>query len=105
MINDNDNCLPFDFRYVYVTTEQASENMSLLNHSKLFAFFAIITAPLVANAPDGLYQLLQQLNGIFFIPSFEGREHKLLDLFVKGSFCNYCHPSSQRVWEVGYRKQ
>ena len=24
--------------------------------------------PFVANAPDGLYQLLQQLNGIFFIP-------------------------------------
>ena len=30
--------------------------------------FAIAVAPLVANAPDGLYQLLQQLNGIFFIP-------------------------------------
>ena len=29
---------------------------------------AIATAPLVADAPDGLYQLLQQLNGIFFIP-------------------------------------
>ncbi len=25
-------------------------------------------APLVAKAPEGLYQLLQQLNGIFFIP-------------------------------------
>ena len=36
--------------------------------SSLLAFFAIVTAPLVANAPDGLYQLLQQLNGIFFIP-------------------------------------
>jgi len=36
--------------------------------SSILAFFAIITAPLVANAPDGLYQLLQQLNGIFFIP-------------------------------------
>ncbi len=32
------------------------------------AVFAIIAAPLVANAPEGLYQLLQQLNGIFFIP-------------------------------------
>lgn len=32
------------------------------------AVFAIGTAPLVANAPEGLYQLLQQLNGIFFIP-------------------------------------
>ncbi|GAL79944.1 sodium/myo-inositol cotransporter [Algibacter lectus] len=27
-----------------------------------------MVAPMVANAPDGLYQLLQQLNGIFFIP-------------------------------------
>ena len=36
--------------------------------SAILAFFAIAVAPLVANAPDGLYQLLQQLNGIFFIP-------------------------------------
>ena len=36
--------------------------------SSILAFFAIVTAPLVASAPDGLYQLLQQLNGIFFIP-------------------------------------
>jgi SSS family solute:Na+ symporter len=36
--------------------------------SSVLAFFAILTAPLVAGAPDGLYQLLQQLNGIFFIP-------------------------------------
>ena len=36
--------------------------------SATLAIVAIITAPFVANAPDGLYQLLQQLNGIFFIP-------------------------------------
>ncbi len=36
--------------------------------SSILAIFAIMVAPLVANAPDGLYQLLQQLNGIFFIP-------------------------------------
>ncbi len=36
--------------------------------SALLAFFAITIAPFVANAPEGLYQLLQQLNGIFFIP-------------------------------------
>ncbi|WP_308991326.1 solute:sodium symporter family transporter [Mariniflexile litorale] len=34
----------------------------------VLAIFAILVAPMVANAPDGLYQLLQQLNGIFFIP-------------------------------------
>lgn len=36
--------------------------------SALLAFVAILSAPFVANAPDGLYQLLQQLNNIFFIP-------------------------------------
>ncbi len=36
--------------------------------SALLAVFAIAIAPFVANAPEGLYQLLQQLNGIFFIP-------------------------------------
>ena len=36
--------------------------------STILAIFGILAAPMVANAPDGLYQLLQQLNGIFFIP-------------------------------------
>ena len=36
--------------------------------STILAVFAIGIAPFVANAPEGLYQLLQQLNGIFFIP-------------------------------------
>ena len=36
--------------------------------SFVLAIFAIGVAPFIAHAPDGLYQLLQQLNGIFFIP-------------------------------------
>lgn len=36
--------------------------------SAILAIAAIFAAPMVANASDGLYQLLQQLNGIFFIP-------------------------------------
>ncbi|UBM58986.1 solute:sodium symporter family transporter [Marinilongibacter aquaticus] len=48
------------------------EEMQLVKIGKwvavLLAVFAILTAPMVAQAPDGLYQLLQQLNGIFFIP-------------------------------------
>ncbi|WP_114749112.1 solute:sodium symporter family transporter [Pleomorphovibrio marinus] len=36
--------------------------------SLILAAMAILVAPLVGNAPDGLYQLMQQLNGIFFIP-------------------------------------
>ena len=36
--------------------------------SIVLAIVAILAAPMVAGAPEGLYQLLQQLNGIFFIP-------------------------------------
>ena len=36
--------------------------------SAILAVTAIFAAPMVANASDGLYQLLQELNGIFFIP-------------------------------------
>ncbi len=36
--------------------------------SLVLALFAILAAPMVAGAPEGLYQLMQQLNGIFFIP-------------------------------------
>ena len=36
--------------------------------SSVLAVFAIFAAPMVAKAQEGLYQLLQQLNGIFFIP-------------------------------------
>ncbi|MDH3246145.1 MAG: hypothetical protein OEM26_16100, partial [Saprospiraceae bacterium] len=36
--------------------------------SAILAVFAISVAPFVANAPAGLYQLLQQLNGIFMVP-------------------------------------
>jgi len=36
--------------------------------SFILAGFSILVAPFVGNAPDGLFQLLQQLNGIFFIP-------------------------------------
>ncbi len=36
--------------------------------SLILAVFGISVAPFVANAPSGLYQLLQQLNGIFMVP-------------------------------------
>jgi SSS family solute:Na+ symporter len=49
--------------------------------SAILAIAAIIAAPLVANAPDGLYQLLQQLNGIFFIP--------IASILLAGFFTSY----------------
>lgn len=36
--------------------------------ASVLAITSILAAPFVANASEGLYQLLQQLNGIFFIP-------------------------------------
>ncbi len=36
--------------------------------SAILAVLAVLIAPFVANAPEGLYNLLQELNGIFFIP-------------------------------------
>ena len=52
--------------------DKNSSDVKLVKIGKLtttvLAIFSILLAPLVADAPDGLYQLLQQLNGIFFIP-------------------------------------
>jgi len=51
---------------------KAASEMQMVRAGKLtsivLAIFAIMGAPLVAGAPDGLFLLLQQLNGIFFIP-------------------------------------
>ena len=54
----------------HINREASEINMVWIGKlvSSILAIFAILTAPLVANAPEGLYQLLQQLNGIFFIP-------------------------------------
>ncbi|WP_417361350.1 solute:sodium symporter family transporter [Galbibacter sp.] len=57
--------------YKKIINKNASDT-KLVKYGKLssviLAVIAITVAPLVAYAPDGLYQLLQQLNGIFFIP-------------------------------------
>lgn len=48
-------------------TERKMVRMGRLT-ATLLALLSIVSAPLVANASEGLYQLLQELNGIFFIP-------------------------------------
>ena len=54
----------------YVNKESSERKLVSVGKitSAILAVFAIGIAPYVANAPEGLYQLLQQLNGIFFIP-------------------------------------
>lgn len=55
-------------RYINKNASDASLVKIGKSTSALLALFAIGIAPFVAFAPRGLYQLLQQLNGIFFIP-------------------------------------
>ncbi|MEM1122875.1 MAG: solute:sodium symporter family transporter, partial [Bacteroidota bacterium] len=54
----------------YVNPEASEKKLVRMGKmvSAALAVFAISVAPFVANAPAGLYQLLQQLNGIFFVP-------------------------------------
>ncbi len=54
----------------YFNREASEQRLVVIGKStsSVLAIFAIAVAPFVANAPEGLYQLLQQLNGIFFIP-------------------------------------
>lgn len=54
----------------YINKKAADSNLVRIGKttSAVLAIAAIFSAPLVANASEGLYQLLQQLNGIFFIP-------------------------------------
>ncbi|WP_289061975.1 solute:sodium symporter family transporter [uncultured Zobellia sp.] len=54
----------------YIQKEASEKKLVIIGKSTsaILAVLAIGIAPFVANAPDGLYQLLQQLNGIFFIP-------------------------------------
>lgn len=55
-------------RYIRKTASESQLVLIGKWSSALLAVFAIGIAPFVADAPEGLYQLLQQLNGIFFIP-------------------------------------
>ena len=52
--------------------EQSASDLKLVKVGRwtsiTLAVLAIMVAPKVADAPSGLYQLLQQLNGIFFVP-------------------------------------
>ncbi|MEL6846573.1 MAG: solute:sodium symporter family transporter, partial [Bacteroidota bacterium] len=54
----------------YLKREASDEQLVSVGRmtSAILAIFAIGIAPFVADASAGLYQLLQQLNGIFFVP-------------------------------------
>ncbi|AWW28752.1 solute:sodium symporter family transporter [Echinicola strongylocentroti] len=55
----------------------------------VLAITSILAAPMVANAPEGLFQLLQQLNGIFFIP--------IASIMLAGFFTKWVTPLAAKV--------
>jgi SSS family solute:Na+ symporter len=57
--------------------------------SGTMAIFAILVSPSIGNAPDGLYQLLQQLNGIFVIP--------IASVLIAGFFIPWVSAKAARV--------
>ncbi len=57
--------------------------------SCILAVIAIIVAPFIAYAPEGLFQLLQQLNGIFFIP--------IGSILIAGFFMKYVSATAAKV--------
>lgn len=57
--------------------------------SGTMAIFAIAVSPSIGNAPDGLYQLLQQLNGIFVIP--------IASVLIAGFFIPWISAKAARV--------
>ena len=57
--------------------------------SLVLALVAILAAPLVGKAPEGLYQLMQQLNGIFFIP--------IASILIAGFFIPFISPTGAKV--------
>ena len=57
--------------------------------SAIMAIFAILFSPMVGDAPEGLYQLLQQLNGIFVIP--------IASVLITGFFIPWISAISARI--------
>ncbi|MEM9325367.1 MAG: solute:sodium symporter family transporter [Bacteroidota bacterium] len=55
-------------RYIHQGADEAKAVRIGKSVSIVLAVASILLAPYVARAPAGLYQLLQQLNGIFFVP-------------------------------------
>lgn len=70
VLNSAATIFSIDIYKTYINPDTSDKKLVRIGKltSAVLAFFAIFVAPMVANAPEGLYQLLQQLNGIFFIP-------------------------------------
>ena len=69
-LNSSATLFSLDIYKKYINPDAPEKRLVWIGRtsSAVLAVFAIGVAPYVANAPAGLYQLLQQLNGIFMVP-------------------------------------
>jgi solute:Na+ symporter, SSS family len=70
VINSAATIYTIDIYKIFINKE-ASERQTVrvgVIVSSVVAVFAILVAPFMAYAPEGIYQLLQTLNGLFFVP-------------------------------------
>lgn len=70
VINSAATIYTIDIYKIYINkaaTEKKTVKVGVLV-STIIAIFAILVAPFMAYAPEGIYQLLQTLNGLFFVP-------------------------------------
>lgn len=70
VINSAATIYTMDIYKIYINKDANEKKMVSVGTivSSLIALFAIFVAPFMSYAPEGIYQLLQTLNGLFFVP-------------------------------------
>ncbi len=70
VINSAATIFTIDIYKIYINKVASEKKMVKIGTlvSTLVAIFAIFVAPFMSYAPEGIYQLLQTLNGLFFVP-------------------------------------
>ncbi|MDZ7717201.1 MAG: solute:sodium symporter family transporter [Balneolaceae bacterium] len=70
VINSAATIYTIDIYKIYINKDASEKRMVTVGTlvSTIVAVFAIFVAPFMAYAPEGIYQLLQTLNGLFFVP-------------------------------------
>lgn len=70
VINSAATIYTMDIYKIFLNKEASEKKMVSMGVivSSIVVVFAILVAPFMAYAPEGIYQLLQTLNGLFFVP-------------------------------------
>jgi SSS family solute:Na+ symporter len=91
VINSAATIFTVDIYKVHMNKKASEEKMVKVGKSTstILSVFAIMVAPFMSNAPEGLYQLMQTLNGFFYIP--------LGTIFIAGFFLKKISATGAKV--------